>query len=514
MNGYVQDPEGGPDLPSPETGGAIRMRRVLPSSGWSLAGTAVMAVYSFALVGFLLRSLGPEAFAPWATAVALLGYLSLLDAGLSATTTRDAAQAAAGDTSAIERIRVANSLFGALAVGAVLLGILGALVIPSFLGLDGSAGVEAGIVAAVLAVDFAISLATAGWLGTLRGYHRFDLIFACNVVHAVVGGIVIVALIGTLGMVGAAIGQVAGRLASRIVLAVVLGRNLEWFRVIPAVPAQGRVRALWRFSLPVFALQLATQIGIGTDVIIVGLVAGAASVGLYAAGSQLVRNVAWLVLPILGVLLPTLSRATFENSLSTARQIPTLILMAGILGAATFGGLAAEAGPIMQLWTGQQPALSVGVLIVYSMALIWVTPVQVLVLGLIATGRHSLIGGVVLVDAVLNVVLSILLALAIGPIGVAIGTLIFVLLERGFLIPVVASRQLGLRPTTVFIALYGGIAVGLAIIVLGQTLPVDGVAGLVIRMAMCGSATLFAMAAAWRLSLLDGRALSASPVSR
>jgi hypothetical protein len=146
--------------------------------------------------------------------------------------------------------------------------------------------------------------------------------------------------------------------------------------------------------------------------------------------------------------------------------------------------------------------------------LIFVTPVQVLVLGLIATGRHSLIGGVVLVDAVLNVVLSILLALAIGPIGVAIGTLIFVLLERGFLIPVVASGKLGLRPTTVFIALYGGIAVGLAIVVLGQMLPVEGVAGLLIRIAVCGSATFFAMAATWRLSLLDGRALRASPVSR
>jgi O-antigen/teichoic acid export membrane protein len=514
MTSYLEDPEPVANLSDREDAGSIQMRRVLPSSGWSLAGTIVTAVYSFALVGFLLRTLGPEAFAPWAATLALLGFVSLLDAGLSATTTRDAAHAAAGDTSAIDRIRVANALFAGLAIGAAAIGILGAFVIPLFLGLEGPAGVEAGIVAAALAIDFTIALATAGWLGVLRGYQRYDLIFACNVTHAVVGGIVVVALTGTFGMVGAAIGHVAGRLLSRVVLAILLRQNINWFRLIPGMPARRRVRALWAFSLPVFALQLSTQIGIGTDVIIVGMVAGAASVGLYAAGSQLVRNVAWLILPVLSVLLPVLSRATFEDALSTARQMPTLVLMAAILGGATFGGLAAEAGTIMQLWAGQQPPLSIGVLTVYSIAFVLITPVQVLVLGLIATGRHSLIGAVVIVDSVLNVVLSIVLSQVIGPIGVAMSTLIFVSFERGFLIPVLASRRLGLRASTVVIALYGGIAIGLVIVVLGQQLPVDGVAGLLVRIVVCGPATLLAMAVAWRLSLLKGRALASSPVSR
>ena len=514
MTGYLQEREEAPDLPAHDDAGLIRMRRVLPMSVWSLAGTIVTALYSFALIGFLLRTLGPESFAPWAAAVAVLGFVSLLDAGLSATTTRDAAHAAAGDASAIDRVRVANALFAGLAIGAAGLGILGAFVIPAFLGLEGSAGVEAGIVAAILAIDFTIVLATAGWLGLLRGYQRFDLIFASNVAHAVVGGVAVVALIGTYGMAGAAAGHVVGRLASRALTAVALRRSVSWFRLIPGMPARRRVRALWAFSLPVFALQLATQIGMGTDVIIVGLVAGAASVGLYAVGSQLVRNVGYLILPILSVLLPTLSRATFEDAATTARQMPTLILMAGILGAASFGGLAADAGPIMQLWTGQQPSLSIGVLTVYSIAYILITPVQVLVLGLIATGRHSLIGAVVLVDAVLNVALSILLSQVIGPIGVAISSLVFVVLERGFVIPVLASSRLGLRATTVFVALYGGITIGLAIVAVGEQVPGEGLAGLLVRIVVSGSATVLAIAVVWRLSLLSGRALRSPRATR
>jgi len=511
---YSEEEELAGEVLSDGDGGAIRMRRLIPSSGWSLGGNAVIAVYSFLLVGFLLRTVGPESFAPWAAAVALLGYLSLLDAGLSATTTRNAAHAAAGDATALEQIRVANGLFAGLAVGAVLLGILGAFVVPRLLGLTGPAALDAGIVTAILSIDFSIVLVSAGWLGIARGYHRFDLIFACNVVHAIVGGIVVLALIGTLGMVGAAIGQVAGRLASRTVLAIALRRNLPWFHPVPGIPRRAQARALWVFSLPVFALQLATQLGVGTDVIIVGLVSGAEAVGLYAAGSQLVRSVAYLVLPALSVLLPTLSRATFENALSTVRQIPTLVVMAGILGAATFGGLASEAAPIMQLWTGQQPPLSIGVLTAYSAVFVLITPVQVLILALIATGRHTLIGGVVLVESLLNIVLSVALAQLIGPIGVALGTLIMVSIDDGFVIPILASRRLALRTTTVFIAIYGGIAIGLAIVAMGQLLPVDGVAGLVIRIAFCGSATLVAMAIVWRRSFLNPRVLDVSSVPR
>lgn len=489
------------------------MGRVLSSSGWSLAGTAVMAAYSLLLVGFLLRSLGPEHFAPWAAAVALLGYLSLLDAGLSATTTRDAAHVATGELPSIDRVQAANAIFAGLAVGAVALGGLGVLAIPAFLGLQGQAAFDARVVVAVLVADFGVVLATAGWAGILRGFQRYDLIFLGNLPHAFVGGVVVVATIGTFGMLGAALAQLAGRLASRAVLAIVLHRLVPWFRILPGRPTVATLTALWRFSLPVFALQLATQIGVGTDVIIVGAVAGATSVGLYAAGSQLVRNVAYLLLPMLSVLLPVLSRASIENALGTRRQVPTLVLMAGMLGAAAFGGLAAEAIPIIDLWTGRQPPLSIGVMSTYALAFALITPVQVLVLALIATGRHALIGAVVLIEAVLNLGLSLVLAQALGPIGVAISTLVLVCIDSGFVIPVIAARQLGIPIRKVFLAIYGGVAIGLVIVIIGQLLPVDGLAGLLVRIVVCGPATLLAMTVAWRRHVLGVREPGTSPVA-
>jgi hypothetical protein len=84
-------------------------------------------------------------------------------------------------------------------------------------------------------------------------------------------------------------------------------------------------------------------------------------------------------------------------------------------------------------------------------------------------------------------------------------------IDDGFIIPILASRRIALRTSTVFIAMYCGIAIGLAIVIVGQLLPVDGVAGLVVRIAFCGSATLVSMAIVWRRSFLNPHALDVFP---
>jgi O-antigen/teichoic acid export membrane protein len=495
--GRGRSPEIGPEG-QPQRGSHFHLRAIVWSSGWNLAATLVIAAYSFFLIAFLLHRLGPGGYAPWAAAIALIGYLSLLDAGLSATTTRDAARASAGDETAVGRVFAANAMFAALALGAGVLGLAGAYLIPNLLDLRGAERLTASAVAAILTLDFVVVLATAGWVGVLRGNHRFDLVFAGNLTQVLISAPVVIVLIGPLGLVGAALAQLLGRIASRLLMAEVLKLVVPWFRLLPGRPGRRRVGPLWTFSLPIFALQLATQIGVGTDVLIVAAVSGGAPVGPYAAGSQLVRNVAFLLFPMLSVLLPTLSRAAVHDHEASARQLPALVLIAGILGGAAFGGLAAEASPVILLWTGRQPSLSIEVLSVYALAYVLITPVQILILSLIAVGRHPLIGAIVLVDSVVNAALSVVLAYVLGPIGVAVATLTLVIIDNGVLIPILASRRLSLPVMTTLLAMYGGIAIGLAIVWVAELLPIAGVPGLLMRIAICAPAAVLAGYLAWR----------------
>ncbi|HEY7131050.1 MAG TPA: oligosaccharide flippase family protein, partial [Candidatus Limnocylindrales bacterium] len=337
---------------------AIRMRTIIGLSIWSLAGTAILAAYSLFLVGLVLHQLGPERFAPWAAAVALVGYLSLLDTGLTSTTTRDTARAAAGHADAVERVQAASTLFAFLAAAAGSFGLAASFVIPRILGLTGDPAATATAVAVILVVDLSVVLSTGGWLAILRGLQRYDLLFLGSLVHVTVGTCLTLALIGPLGIPGAATAQLGGRLVSRVVIAILVSRHAAWFHLRPRAVALRRIRDLWTFSIPIFAIQLATQIGVGTDIVVVGLTAGAVAVGLYAAGSQLVRNVSLFLGPTLSVLLPILSRFTVRGSGGTSSQLPTFVVMGGVLGGAIFGGMCLEASTIVQLWTGSQPQLT------------------------------------------------------------------------------------------------------------------------------------------------------------
>ncbi|HEY7131352.1 MAG TPA: hypothetical protein VH440_03820, partial [Candidatus Limnocylindrales bacterium] len=145
-----------------------------------------------------------------------------------------------------------------------------------------------------------------------------------------------------------------------------------------------------------------------------------------------------------------------------------------------------------------QPQLTVDVLRIYSIAYILITPVQMLVVALIAVGRHQILGGIVLVTALLNLGLSAILGSVIGPIGVAVGTLIMVTFDNGVVIPVIASGRLAIRRRTLYSAIVLGIAIGVGIVASSELLPVSAVPGLFARVGYCIVLTAVALAIVWR----------------
>jgi O-antigen/teichoic acid export membrane protein len=457
---------------------------------WNLGATLVPGAYSALLVAYLFRSVGPTAYAPWAVTVALLGWLSLLDLGLSQTTTREAARADAGDSTAIERVRVANTGYATASLIGLCLGLLLASFTPALLHLSGDPARDAEIVGVFLAVDFALVLTSAGWMGVARGLGRFDLVFAANVVQVVIAVIVVVAFVPRIGIVGAAIAQPVGRIAGRGALALILTRRIPWFSIVPHRVGGRALRSLAAVSGPIMLMQLATQIGSGTDVIIVGAFGVASQVGQYSAGSQLVRYGTFFLFPLIDVVFPRFSSVAYSGQTNIGRLLRRTVVLSGLVGSACFGFLVVESQTAMNMWSGQSSQLSVSVLIVYSLTYVMIVPSHVIVLMLIARAQHTLVAAVILAEAVVNVCLSIILTAAIGPLGPALSTLIVVAIDDNVIIPIIASRRLGLPATVLVGAQLGGIAAGIGLVAATRLFPIAGDVGLAARGAMLAALVL------------------------
>ncbi len=448
---------------------------------WHLAALVVPGLYAVLLIAYLLRALGPEAYGIWAAATALVGYLTLLDAGLSTTTARAAARAVAGDAEAIEQVRTAYGAYALLGGLAVVIGTLVGTLIPVILRLEGSVAQEAWTVAAFLALDLGIVIGTAGWMGTLRGTRRFREMLLVNAVQVAVAGLFLIMLLPPLGLVGAAAAQPIGRLVGRSLAALILLRQVSWFRARPHWPGWANIRTVTAFSLPILAMQTATQLGVGTDVVIVGAAAGPAAAGLYAAGAQLSRYVGYFLFPGLGVLLPSFAAAFVRRPEAVPELVRRAVLMTGLIGGTVYGSMALQADDLLQIWSGQSAALSVQVLILYAVAWTIVTPTHVMMLMVIASGRHRVIGAIVLAEALVNLLLSILLVAIMGPVGAAVSSFVVILADDLFVLPVVSARALQTPTRPILQGSLGGAAAGIGIAAAVNLVPGSGAEALLLR---------------------------------
>ena len=464
---------------------ATRPMRGLGRQGLlNASATIVPGLYSLFAIGAILHTQGTASYAVWATAVVLLGWVNLLDFGLGQTVVRASARAVLGDDAGIRDVRQASAAYAALGLIAALIGFVMALLIPVVLALPSPDAQDAVEVGLVLGIDAALVIATAPWAGILRGTGRFGQLLVTSVVQVAVSLPLLIVLLPSIGLVGAAIAQIAGRLASRAIMAWLLHGAVPWFRLRPGRPTRSGILRVARFSAPIFIIQVATQIGTGTDVLIVGVTSGAASAGLYAAGAQLVRYLAYFLFPLVDVVYPRLSSIEYFQPRLAGPVLVRSLFLAASVGTVAFGGLALEGAAALTIWSGQSAALSVGVLVLYAVTYAIITPAHVLVIALIARGRHRTLALVILAEAVVNLVLSIWLALTLGPIGPAVSTLIVVAVDDILIIPWLASRRLDARPYELALAGFGGAAVGIGILTVTRIVGGDGVLEVAVRAAI------------------------------
>jgi O-antigen/teichoic acid export membrane protein len=439
---------------------------------WTLLATFIPGAYGLAVAAYLLHTLPADHYALWATGLALVGWLTLLDAGLASTIVREAARSLVGDDGARVRVQAANSVYQGLGVIALCIGTGVSLVLPALIGAEGTPFEIGTVVASLLVADFAVVLGTAAWTGLLRGARRFDLLVLVNVVQVAIAVPLFILLLPPLGLVGAAAAQLGGRLAARVVLAFLVRRQVDWFDLRPRKTTRKDFVSLMSFTLPILGTQVATQLGMGTDVFIVGAVWGATSVGMYASGSQLIRYVGQFLFPAVNVVLPAFSSADYVDARGAPDLLTRTLLPVTAIGVAVFLGIAANAHAVMELWAGEVTALGTGVLIAHALVFTLIAPAHLMTLMLVARGQHAAIGAVVFAESVVNLCLSIVLVNAIGPIGPAISTFVVIGADDLVVIPLLASSRLRIRPLAIWAKIAAGYLVGGAIVGASLLIPV------------------------------------------
>ncbi len=415
------------------------------------AAQGTSAVAAIVLTPLLLHHLGKEAFGAWLLASSVVIYLELFELGFGGATTKLIAENA--NVRPERALRTLNTTFFALVplgLAALAAGVGIAFAFPSVMHVTPALHNQVIVVVLILAFGLAVSIPGDTFGGALMGHQRYDLLGLSNsllVVSNFVASIVIVELGG--GLVALATAMTVEGIVFHFVRFGMVRHIAPGTRISFRLAERSQLRKVMHLSGWFLLNAVLQAIYNACDVVTVGIVLGLRAAAVYGVASKLAGAATQGLDSLAAVFFPYASSVDRNKDKSALTEITVdgtrAAMFVGILISLLYVILAA---PGIRAWVGVGYGTSARVLVVLAIAIALCSPIRVIFMVLAGTARLPLVCGIRGVETVINLVLSITLALAIGPVGVAFGTLGGILLVRlpGFLI--LGGKDIGVSPAT------------------------------------------------------------------
>ena len=421
-------------------------RQFLRNAAASYANLVLGVVLSLVLTRVLLRHLGAGTYGLWVVLLSIVGYLGLLDVGVStAAVQRVARMTAIGDNQALaDVIRTASVFFSVSGGIAVAVTLAVAPFLDRILNL-GSTGVEAaGVTLVLLGAMLAVRMVTAVPSAVLFGVGRSDrssVITLCSTLVTQGAQVLVVVLGG--GLVWLGVVTLAGTTVTFVLTSLVV-RRVTGHTVRSGRFQRSILVELLTYGTRNTVIAISGMVSFSLDALIIGIILPVAQVAPYdiaLSTANLTRN---LTTYGSDLLLPTY--AHLESTQDPGRQarlfsrtvMATLAMSLPILVA-----LAAFGDPILKLWLGEVPARTYSIMIALGFVTALELPGHQCFIFLTGIGRNQLMVRLAVIGATVNLIGSIAFTYLLGPIGPAVGSLPAVLVIDFTLLPIIVCRLLG-----------------------------------------------------------------------
>lgn len=408
---------------------------------------AVTIAIGFKLMPFLIETLGQHQYGTWVFINSFASYAALLYFGFGETIARYVSKhQALGEYARVnEIISLVFAFYSAMAGVTLLLGASLFAVIPWLGTWAADELLQVRIVIVLLTLNIVAGLLGSVFGGVLIGMRRFDLermvSFGSDILRLV---LLLVFLQRDWGIVTVAGVYLGLTIVEQIVYVVMAYRVLPQLRLHWSLLKWSVFRECSSFSSMAFLNNLASQLIYATDSIVIGVMLGVEAITPYNIALRLTQfirlpidKISHICMPTAGAMQAAESRAKLHQFLIKAVHV-TLLLIAGVyIGAWYFGR------DLIHVWMHRDFPDSYRLLTVLLAAQIIALPTGVLRAFLFGSGIVRVPALIYLLEALCNLGLSIALCHFYGTWGVALGTVIPVMVfELGIIVPY-ALHQLG-----------------------------------------------------------------------
>jgi O-antigen/teichoic acid export membrane protein len=433
------------------SGGQSILRGIL--SNWASLGLTI--VISFFLSPFVVNKLGSVYYGIWALTLQFTGYLHLLDFGVRESVVRYTAKYCTRDQPAqLNSVLTTAALtYVPIIVFCLLVTGISVWLVPGPFKIEPEYYAETRWAVLFTGLTITQSFFFNIFLGVLQGLRRYDLANGLEIGMQLARVAVIVVLLTMgFGLVALSAIQFFSSLLSGVIVMVIALRLLRQHGVElrPSLPKGRRLPAMVRrivgYGFYSFIHSIAQKIVFSSDVLIVGMTMAVQSVTFYSIAATLTQYLKTIVGTSARVFLPVSSElqakgrtAQLSKLFLAGAKMNVLIALPIALTLATLGT------QFVALWMGPSFAEPIAmVLPVLAITQILSSPHNVVVNILYGISRHAQLAWLRLVEAIVMVALSFVLARSMGLVGVAVGQAIPHIILVTAVLPYLLRSILGL----------------------------------------------------------------------
>lgn len=406
------------------------------------------------MLPFNVAHLGQSAYGLWVLVASVTVYFSMLDLGYGMAMVRFTARyRAKGEPRALnETASTMFCVFGLIGLLAFAIAFVIAMNLHRVFSLTPEQAKTGRIVllfiSGYIALGFPFSVFGAIVNGFQRQYLNGVIAFATAIV---VAGVNVIILLSGYGLAELVAATTAVRILSYFAYALNAYRVFPELRIRPSYFKRERLREATAFSVFILIIDIANKLNYSTDAMVIGAFMGTSAVAVWAVAQRLIEIVQRVTDQLNAALFPVVVDNSTVQRTDRLQKIliqGTRLSLAMVVPIATVLGLLAR--PLVMIWVG--PAFAESVNVIYILCIVVALRVGNSTSAVILKGSdlHKFLAFANISMAIGNLVLSVLLVRVYGLIGVAVGTLIPMIVISMFVVFPKACRRVQLSVFTVF----------------------------------------------------------------
>jgi O-antigen/teichoic acid export membrane protein len=414
-------------------------------SNW--LSVAINLAVAFLLSPFLVHSLGDSRYGLWVLVLSVTGYMGLLDTGLRVSVVKHTASCnARGDTEELNRILVtALSLYGGLSILVLLLSALASAFFGQLFSVAAADIPTGRILAFIAGINVALSLPLGIFGGLLAGLQRYDLLTKAGIVVLLARTAAIVAAIWSgFGLIALGCIHVASQILTGVLLVRMARTQFPELDLTPRRLEGAVIRTLYSYSGYIVLNNAAIFLLFYSGEVLIGIFIGTAAVTAYAIARSLVQYLSAFIGSMTQVFHPYASDQHERGNEGAVGEALIFGTKTSLLIVLPIAVAYLVIGPtFISLWIGPEYGKSAGLLLALLTVqqIVWLSQSTAGNI-LLGVGRHRMVTWVNLLTGIAGIALSVALVRTFGAVGVAMGTLIPILVSQAVILPVWTARAL------------------------------------------------------------------------